>query len=148
MPDQDKERLIGMGLDEYKELMNSSLDQLTAFHQSLHQKLLSEFAEIRPEELSQPATFWEEERFPISYRLHRFEAHMRQHTIQIDTTLAAIGLAPTEGKRLVRMLYSAQAEVDGSLIGAENILPQERLELADTITARTNELKQIIENAK
>jgi len=146
--DQDEERLIGLSMDEYKELMNSSLDQLTAFHQPLHQKILSGFADIHPEELTLPAAFWEEERFPISYRLHRFEAHMRQHTIQIDKTLAAIGLAPTEGKRLVRMLYAAQAEVDGTLIGAENTLSNERLELANTIIARTAELKKIAGNAQ
>jgi hypothetical protein len=148
MSEQNQGRLIGMSMDEYKGLMNGSLDQLIVFHQSLHQKLLCEFADIHPEELTQPATFWEEERFPISYRLHRFEAHMRQHTIQIDKTLAAIGLAPTEGKRLVRMLYAAQAEVDGALIGVENTLPQERIEVADTVSARTAELMQIIENVK
>jgi hypothetical protein len=88
--------------------------------------------------------FWEEEHFPIHYRLHRFEAHTRQHTIQIDKTLIAIGLAPTEGKRLIRMLYNALAEVDGALIGAEDAMKPERLELANTILARTSELKNAL----
>lgn len=148
MSDQDEARLMGMSMDEYGKLMNGPLDNLVAFHRILHQELLTEFSRISSAELAWPATYWEEERFPIHYRLHRFEAHIRQHTIQIDKTLEAIGVATTEGKRLVRMLYSALAEVDGALIGAENILPQERLDLANAIIARTQELTKTLETVQ
>lgn len=140
MTDDDETRLVGMTEAEYHTLMNGSYENLLKYHQHLHNNILTEFANISADELDLPAVFWEEERFPIRYRLHRFEAHMRQHTIQIDKTLAAIGLAPTEAKRLIRMLYSALAEVDGALIGADETLKAERIALANTIVARTTDL--------
>ena len=51
-------------------------------------------------ELDLPSTFWEETRFPIYHRLHRYEAHYTQHTIQIDKTLEAIGQCPDRIKAL------------------------------------------------
>jgi len=121
--------------------MQGPYENLKAYHHNLHDKILAEFASISAEELDQPAAFWDDERFPIRYRLLRFEAHMRQHTIQIDKTLAAVGFAPTEAKRLIRMLYSALAEVDGALIGADETLKEERVALANTLTARIVELQ-------
>jgi hypothetical protein len=57
-------------------------------------------------------------RFPIRFRLHRFESHMRQHTIQIDKTLMLLGQPPTEVKRLLRLTYAAWADAENALIGA------------------------------
>lgn len=144
MTDDDESRLADMTEAEYQTLMEGPYENLKAYHHNLHDKLLIEFAQISAEELDLPASFWEQDQFPIRYRLHRFEAHMRQHTIQIDKTLAAIGLVPTEARRLIRMLYSALAEVDGSLIGANETLKEERNELANALTARTAELKDIL----
>jgi hypothetical protein len=49
---------------------------------------------------------------PLRFRLHRFEEHLRQHTIQIDKTLVGIGKPPTEAHRLVRNVYNALADVE------------------------------------
>jgi hypothetical protein len=144
MTDDDEIRLIGMNEAEYQILMKGSYENLKAYHRNLHNKLLTEFASISADELDLPAVFWEAENFPIRYRLHRFEAHLRQHIIQIDKTLAAIGLAPTEAKRLIRMLYSALAEVNGALNGADEILIEERTALANMLAARTTELMDIL----
>jgi hypothetical protein len=144
MSDEDEIRLIGMSEREYHALMKSPFENLLAYHQDLHHNILTEFASITSKELDQPAVFWEDERFPIRYRLHRYEAHMRQHTIQIDKTLDAIGLSPTEAKRLIRMLYSALAEVDGALIGADETLKDARIELANTLAARITELRGLL----
>jgi len=54
--------------------------------------------------------------------MHRFEEHMRQHTIQVDKTLVALGHPPTEAERLVRNLYGALAgleSVSGAGVGRE-----------------------------
>lgn len=144
MTDEDEIRLIGLSEAEYHRLMKGPYESLIAYHHDLHNDLLAEFAIISAAELDLPAAFWEPEQFPIRYRLHRYEAHMRQHTIQIDKTLVAIGLAPGEGKRLVRMLYNALAEVDGALIGADGTLKAERIELANTFVMRTAELQGLL----
>ena len=84
------------------------------------------------------STFWEETRFPIQHRLHRYEAHYTQHTIQIDKTLAAIGNAPTESMRLIRKLYAALAEAEGMMIGLEKTESALTIATADSIIERTN----------
>jgi hypothetical protein len=69
---------------------------MLAYHRELHSTILDEFSRITNAELDLPSTFWEETRFPIQHRLHRYEAHFVQHTIQIDKTLIAIGQAPAK----------------------------------------------------
>jgi hypothetical protein len=144
MTDDDEIRLIGLSETEYHRLMKGPYESLGAYHHDLHNDLLAEFAQISAVELDLPATFWEPEQFPIRYRLHRFEAHMRQHTIQVDKTLDIIGLAPNEGKRLIRMLYSALAEVNGALVGADETLKDEGIKLANTLAVRTVELQGLL----
>jgi len=56
--------------------------------------------------------------------MHRFEEHMRQHTIQVDKTRIALGHPPTEAERLVRNLHNALAgleSVGGAGVGRELI---------------------------
>lgn len=77
-----------------------------------HVRVLRELADVTDAELELPARFWEDEDMPIRFRLHRFEEHLRQHTIQLDKTLVAIGRPPTEAHRLVRNLYNALADVE------------------------------------
>ena len=121
--------------------MKASFPRLLTYHRKLHPKILREFASITKEELGLPAAYWEETRFHIGYRLHRFEAHMRQHTIQVDKTLVSIGCEPSEAKRLIRILYSALADVNGVLISPEDKKNQESIELARTIKSRVKEYK-------
>ena len=73
-------------------------------------------------ELATPSWFWEDKGYPIRFRMHRFEEHLRQHTIQVDKTLVALGHPPTEAERLVRNLYTALAgleSVGGAGVGNE-----------------------------
>ncbi len=133
-------RQIGLSEKEYDDLLRGPYTTLLAYHRDLHSRIIPDFSSITAEELDKPAAFWEPEPFPIRYRLHRYEAHFRQHTIQVDKTLAAIGLALTESKRLIRMLYNALAEVDSALIGAEENTQAGATALAQDIAARTEEL--------
>ncbi len=143
IPDEAYARLTGLSEPEYDALLNGPYENLLAYYRSLHPNLVAEFSNITNEELEKPAVFWEETHFPIHYRLHRYEAHVRQHTIQIDKTLSAIGLAPTEAQRLIRMLYAALSEVDGTFIGTRQT-GDEAIKLAQTIAARTEELAEIL----
>lgn len=140
MSDKDDIRVTGMNEDEYNTLMDSSFKDMLAFHRNFHSSVVEEFSSITDAELELPSTFWEETRFPIRHRLHRYEAHFIQHTIQIDKTLVAIGQAPSESKRLIRYLFAALAEVHANLI-AENNSQEGCLQLTKTINSRMLEIK-------
>jgi len=125
--------------------MDGSFKDMLAFHRKFHPKIIQEFSIITDDELELPSTFWEETRFPIRHRLHRYEAHFIQHTVQIDKTLIAIGQAPSETKRLIRYAFAALAEVDANLIGEDN-LQEECSQLAKEINDRTAEIQEILNN--
>lgn len=89
----------------------SRADALQALFES-HVRILRELAAVTDAELETPSFFWEDEPYPVRFRMHRFEEHLRQHTIQVDKTLVAIGHPPTEAERLVRNLHTALAGVE------------------------------------
>jgi hypothetical protein len=143
MSDEDEARLDGISEEEFSALTHGSLEGMLAYHRELHPKLVQEFSVITSDELELPSAMWEETRFPIRHRLHRYEAHFIQHTVQIDKTLVAIGQSPSETKRLIRYLFAALAEVEANLIGEYN-LQEECLQLAKEINARTMEIQEIL----
>jgi len=75
MSDKDETRLVGISEEEYKTLTRSPLKDMLAYHRKFHPEIISDFSGITDSELNLPATFWEETRFPIQHRLHRYEAH-------------------------------------------------------------------------
>ena len=77
--------------------------------------------------------FWDGEK-PIRFRLHRFEAHMVQHTVQVDKTLVWIDRAPTEARRLIRVLYRDLAAVE--MLTSNSFGQTERDEVAKMIADR------------
>jgi hypothetical protein len=144
IPEEEYPRLYGIAEKEYDALREGPLDSMLAYHHGLHARILEEFSSISDAELDLPSTFWEETRFPIRHRLHRYEAHFTQHTIQIDKTLVAIGQEPTESKRLLRKIYAAWAEAEGAMIGAKKIDDAAILATASSITERVNEIRKLL----
>jgi hypothetical protein len=55
----------------------------------------------------------------VRFRLHRFAAHIAEHTIQCDKTLAALGWRQTEARRIVRQIWTLVGELEGLGAGAE-----------------------------
>ena len=49
----------------------------------------------------------------VRFRLHRFAAHLVEHTVQCEKTLAILGWRATEGRRIVRRLTALLGEVEG-----------------------------------
>ncbi len=86
-------------------------DALYALFRS-HVAILRALENVTDTELATPSWFWEDKGYPIRFRMHRFEEHLRQHTIQVDKTLVALGHPPTEAERLVRNLYTALAGLE------------------------------------
>ena len=142
--DEDENRLAGMSEAEYQALLAGPFEGMLAYHRDFHPTIIKEFSNITDEELALPSTFWEETRFPIQHRLHRYEAHYTQHTIQIDKTLEAIGNSPIESMRLIRKLYAALAEAEGMLIGAEKVESAMIPATADSITERTSVISGLL----
>ena len=60
----------------------------------IHIRVLRELRDITDDQIEAPAWFWDGA-MPLRFRLHRFEEHLRQHTIQLDKTLLGIGRPPT-----------------------------------------------------
>ena len=102
----------------------------------IHRRVLRELGDLRDEDLERPAGFWDGVK-PIRFRLHRFEAHYVQHTIQIDKTLEAIGRGPSEARRLVRVLYRDLAAVE---MLSDGFGQRERGDVAKIIGERAAEI--------
>jgi DinB superfamily len=58
-------------------------------------------------------TQWVHYDVDVRFRLHRFAAHLIEHTIQCEKTLAALDWRPTEGRRVVRRLSAVLGEIEG-----------------------------------
>jgi uncharacterized damage-inducible protein DinB len=114
-----------------KSLDAADLEGIRNAFASIHIRVLRELREIRDDEIEAPAWFWDGE-MPLRFRLHRFEEHLRQHTIQLDKTLLGIGRPPTEAHRLVRNIYNALADVEIERTSADQL----RADLARTIAER------------
>jgi hypothetical protein len=108
------------------------LAQIRDAFAAIHIRVLREFADISDEEIELPAWFWDGA-MPIRFRLHRFEEHLRQHTIQLDKTLAVIR-PPTEAHRLIRNIYNALADMETADEPAESL----RTAVADVIADRAS----------
>ncbi len=103
----------------------------------IHRRVLRELGGLSDDALERAAMFWDGDK-PIRFRMHRFEAHMIQHTIQVDKTLEWLGRGPTEARRLVRVLYRDLAAVE--MLSADGFGQRERDEVAKTINERAAEI--------
>ena len=68
--------------------------------------------DVPPAAMTRP-TVWIHYQIDVRFRLHRFAAHVVEHTIQCEKSLAALGWHPTEGRRVVRRVAAAIAELEG-----------------------------------
>jgi DinB superfamily len=127
--------------DEHKYRAPNSLDGGIADVRDalfeIHTRVLRELGGLADADLEREAMFWDGDK-PIRFRMHRFEAHMIQHTIQVDKTLEWLGRAPTEARRLVRVLYRDLAAVE--MLSSNQFGQEERDEVAKAIGDRATEI--------
>jgi uncharacterized damage-inducible protein DinB len=102
---------------------------------TIHIRVLRELNDITDDQIEAPAWFWDGE-MPLRFRLHRFEEHMRQHTIQLDKTLGGIDRPPTEAHRLIRNIYNALADIEMERTPADQL----RAQFASVIAERAASL--------
>jgi hypothetical protein len=74
--------------------------------------------------------------FPVTarFRLYRGTAHLREHTIQVEKTLAMLDHRPREVDRLARLVASAYGRLEGATLGA--------VELPDLVTPAVEQVRQ------
>lgn len=128
------------GVSFYKIAEEGPLSGLSAFYADHHPLVLHTFADVTDSEIETPVWFWESETMPMRFRLGRFDSHLRQHTIQLQKTLDALGHRPNEARRLLRLIFNALAEVEGIQIGMPELGEIECDQVAQQITSRQAEL--------
>lgn len=62
---------------------------------------------------------WAGQAVTVGFRVGRWASHIREHTIQVDKTLAMLGHQPTEVARLVRLIAAAYGRLEESLFMLE-----------------------------
>jgi len=118
---------------------------LMAFYTSLHQLAWESFADITDGELQVDSPWWEGEPMSLAWRLHRFDAHLREHTIQIEKTLSTLEVPLPEGKRQLRLIFNALADVECLTIGLNDLCLNECIQLANKIEKRAGEVTAVLQ---
>jgi hypothetical protein len=132
--------------DDYRRVSESGgLAELLAYFDRLHGRILHGLGDISDEEIRRPARFWEKDLMPVQFRLHRFESHLRQHTVQVEKTLDALLGPPAEARRLLRLIYAALAEAEGAVLNAPETGLEMQVEVAGEIVQRSEEIAGLIE---
>ena len=80
---------------------------------------------------------------PVSFRLGRWSSHIREHTIQVEKTLAMLGRTPTEPERLARLTLAAYGRAEAVVFGQPDADPA-----AGIIRAAAAEARNTIADAR
>ncbi len=121
-----------------------SFSELLAYYDILHSRVLESFSTVTDDELQLPVVFWESTPMPVRFRLHRFNSHLRQHTIQAQKTLDMLARRPNEARRLLRLIFNALAKVEGARLGNTGIGEEQCQAIAEQINQRTHEIEQVL----
>ena len=68
--------------------------------------------DVAPAAMTRP-TVWVGHDVDVRFRLHRFAAHVVEHTIQCEKALLALGWRQTEGRLIARRLAAVVSEIGG-----------------------------------
>lgn len=143
MPDEAWETFwAGDPFEQLKE--RGRFSELLAYYDQLHHRVLEAFTGISSSELELPVVYWESTPMPVRFRLHRFDSHMRQHTIQIQKTLDMLDRRPNEARRLLRLIYNALAKVEAARLGNSEAGEKDCQALTAQLAARTKEITPLL----
>ncbi len=104
LPDEDGPEQAGT-LDQIRARLDATLD------------LSAERLAGMPEERLAYGGRWSGFAVSLGFRLGRWSSHIREHTIQVEKTLAMLGRAPTEPERLVRLTLAAYGRAEAVVFG-------------------------------
>ena len=134
----DEEQRAALLQDEAPD-ESASQEEMWSSYAELHERVLSDLSGLSDSDLDLLAPMWEPQRYPIRFRMHRFAAHLREHTNQAGKTIRGIGRPPTESVMLLTQTHDALATVEGACIGAPELAAQSD-DLAAQIERRTAEV--------
>ncbi len=97
--------------------VEATLAEMTTAADALHGFILSQLMNRSEHELDARSPFWETQQPSIRFRMGRLTAHLHEHSVQIEKTLAVVK-PPTEAMLHIRRLYRALAEVESAILGA------------------------------
>lgn len=120
------------------------LAELWANFERAHTLIQARLVGLTDEEVHTPSTMWESAPQPVLFRMQRFAAHLREHTIQLEKTLRWLGYEPGEAKLLLRQMFAALAEVEGVRLGMGEHGEEACHKLAAEIDARLAELHEAL----
>jgi len=128
--------------DEHGGEIEGSLDDMRARFEAVLDLSAERLAGI-PDERLGFGTRWQGFAVPISFRLGRWSSHIREHTIQVEKTLATLGRVPTEPERLVRLTLAAYGRAEAVVLGQP-----EADDAADIVHAAATEARAVIADAR
>ena len=144
-PPNAVENLLGDQEAFYDIIDNQPLTAVWQSYDAFHHQVLAELATIPDKQFLGPSPiWWEEEEYSLQYRLHRFEAHLRQHLIQIEKTLILLDRPPTEVQRLLQLIFRATAAVENAVLSAPELGVDKRAAAAKAIIERTAVIQQVV----
>ena len=71
-----------------------------------------QLGDVASARMTRPTT-WVHYDVDVRFRLHRFAAHLVEHTVQCEKTLAGLGWRPPEGCRVARRVAALVGELEG-----------------------------------
>jgi hypothetical protein len=77
-------------------------------------------AYLPPEQLAYAAR-WSGFPVDVGFRQSRWASHLREHTIQVEKTLAMLGQEPNEVQRLVRLVLAAWGRAESIVFGSVGV---------------------------
>lgn len=89
-----------------------------AAYARLHLLVETKLTGLTDAQLEARSPFWEPEQPSVAFRIGRFTAHLREHAVQAEKALLALGHIPSETRLHIRTLYRSLAGVEGALMGA------------------------------
>lgn len=135
MPPREQRAAILAAADPEPAADAGPAERLAAYAR-LHFLVEAKLAGLTDAQLEARSPFWEPEQPSVAFRIGRLTAHLREHSVQAEKALLALGHIPGEARLHIRTLYGALARVEGSLMGAGE-LTDVCTALADTIAKRT-----------
>jgi hypothetical protein len=87
---------------------NDILDRIALARAETNRRL----GDVAPAAMTRP-TAWVHYDVDVRFRLHRFAAHIVEHTVQCEKTLAAVGWRATEGRHIARRVAALVGEIEG-----------------------------------
>jgi hypothetical protein len=101
-------------------VVEKELAPLWAGYRALHERIQQTLQGLTEGQLQTPSRWWEDEAWPIEFRMARFDAHLSEHNNQLEKMLMR-GALWQESGLLIRQTSEALAEVESMLIGAPDV---------------------------